>query len=92
MRVLIPVGHAVATSEIVDRCRRFADVGQCTVFLAHVAPHDAAGGYMEGYLGHAARTLRQAGLDVRVVIRGGEPSTEVAHLARELDACLLVPA
>ena len=47
---------------------------------------------MENCLTDATRTLRQAGLDAMFVVRAGDPAEELAHLAHDLDAVLLMPA
>ncbi len=94
MRVLVPVEHPGQTGAILDRCQRFADAGRCSVVLAHVTPpgYHADAGRMENCLTDATRTLRQAGLDAMFVVRAGDPAEELAHLAHDLDAVLLMPA
>ena len=94
MRVLIPVDHPVPTRTLLERCLRFADAGPCTVVLAHVAElGDAADQIaIRAYLAGATQALRQAGLDAMYVVRDGAPSVEIARLAHELDAHLLIPA
>jgi nucleotide-binding universal stress UspA family protein len=97
MRVLIPVDHMTNPAVMQSRCRRFRQGDdQCTVVLVHVSPplvDPVLIQELRDNLAASTQAIREGGVDALCYIREGERSQEIAALANQLDADLvLLPA
>ena len=88
-RLLIGLDGSPSADAALDQAivlgRRFG----ATLVLGHVAGRAKAVPEAAAMLGRAAERVRGAALDAAVVLREGDPDTELAALAKEADAVLV---